>query len=158
MNGIATSANVGCAWFADEMLDAVETAPAESLATVLLERRARRGTMSPLHRRDESETFRVLSGIVTFYIGADVVTARRGDVVVAPAGVARTARPDTGDARWLVLTRVASLDRYLDFGRAFAPPVPEAELTPQDMATLGAIAAVNGIELLGPPGALPDGP
>jgi uncharacterized RmlC-like cupin family protein len=124
----------------------------------MVERSAPLGAMAPLHRRDEDETYRVLDGEVTFYVGADVICARQGDIVVAPAGVPHTFRAESEGSRWLVLTRVSSLDRFLDFGRAVSPPLAAPELgwpSPSEIATVAALAAPNGIELLGPPGALP---
>ena len=67
---------------------------------------------------------------------------------------------ESEDARWLVLTRVTSLELFLDFNRAVIEPVavpisgwPSAE----EEAALSSIGAANGIELLGPPGVLPGG-
>jgi mannose-6-phosphate isomerase-like protein (cupin superfamily) len=144
------------AWFV-EQLAALACAEASEGQVAMIERSAPAGSMAPLHRRDVPETYRLLAGEATFYIGDDVVPARAGDVVVAPAGTARTFRAET-DARWLVLTHVGSLERFADFGRAHSAPVacPSAGWpSPAGVAALTAIAAPNGIELLGPPGALP---
>ena len=114
--------------------------------------------MPPLHARDEDETYYVLGGELTFFVGADVVRAETGDVVVAPREVPRTYRVESEDARWLVLTRVASAARFEDFGRALAVPVngPAADWpTSDEAAGVPAIASTNGIEVLGPPGMLP---
>jgi hypothetical protein len=116
--------------------------------------------MPPLYRRDEAETYRVLEGEVLFFIDDEVVPAGPGDVVVAAAGAKRTFRVESEDARWLVLTRVTALERFLDFHRAVVEPIavpvtgwPSAE----EYAALSSIGAANGIELLGPPGVLPGG-
>lgn len=126
------------------------------LAQVLVERSARAGQMPPLHTRDEIETYRITDGRVAFFVDGDVISAGPGDVVIAPAGAERTFRAET-DASWLVLTRVTSLDRYLDFGRALAKPLPRSTGWPSqdELASLTSCADANGIELLGPPGALP---
>jgi quercetin dioxygenase-like cupin family protein len=122
----------------------------------LVERSARAGSMPPLHVRDEDETYRVAAGRVTFFVGADTVAAGPGDVVVAPAGVARSFRAETDDARWLVVTRVRSLARYEDFGRAVSAPVAGGSWpSPEEAFTLESIAHANDIEVLGPPGVLP---
>ena len=147
-------------WFVDGLATAALDVTDRSSQTALVEREAPEGAMPPLHRRDEAETYRVLEGEVTFFIDDEVVSAGPGDVVVAAAGAARTFRVESGDARWLVLTRVTTLERFLDFNRAITLPVavpvsgwPSAE----EKAAVSAIAAVNGIELLGPPGVLPGG-
>ncbi len=121
----------------------------------LVERRARAGVMPPLHRRHEDETYRVLEGSVTFFVGAERVPAGPGDVVVAPGGTARTFRVESAEARWLVLTRVFSLSRYEDFGRAVAEPVEHSHPARDELAALRVIAGANGIQILGPPGSVP---
>jgi mannose-6-phosphate isomerase-like protein (cupin superfamily) len=147
------------AWFSDELASvACSSASARRKAT-MVERSAAHGTMAPLLRRDVAETYRVLDGEVVFFVGDDVVWARPGDVVVAPVGVARTFRVDSEDgARWLVLTHVCSLERFSDFGRAVARPLADPCAgwpSDDERAAVAAMAAENGIELLGPPGALP---
>ena len=65
-----------------------------------------------------------------------MVAAQSGDVVVAPAGVAHTFRVESTDARWLVLTRVRSVERYEDFARAVAA-YPEVSPTEPPKACAG---------------------
>jgi mannose-6-phosphate isomerase-like protein (cupin superfamily) len=144
-------------WFADQAGAAARDWMSEGGQVAMIERSARSGQMPPLLRRDEDETYRVAAGRVTFFVGAETIAAGPGDVVVAPAGVPRTFRAEAEGSRWLVLTRVRSLARFLDFGRAVSAPLadpaggwPSAE----EMAAVAGIAAANGIELLGPPGAL----
>jgi hypothetical protein len=125
---------------------------------VMVERSARAGQMAPLHRRDVREAYRVLEGEVTFYVGSDVVEASAGQMVVAPEGAERTFRVESDRARWVVLTRVRSLARFADFGRAVASAAPGScgEWTSrEDEMTVAAIGKPNGIELLGSPGAVP---
>jgi quercetin dioxygenase-like cupin family protein len=145
-------------WFAEELASAASSPAPGRVAMV--ERTAPEGSMPPLLRRDESETYRVLSGEVVFFVGADIVWARAGDVVVAPAGEPRTFRVASEDARWLVLTQVRSLDRFTDFGRAVSRPLEEPAAgwpSSHELAAVASMGAANGIELLGPPGALPAG-
>ena len=145
------------AWFAYRIA-AVAMTPGDA-RTALVEREARgRGVMPPLYAHDEDETFRVLVGEMTFHVGGDVVRATAGDIVVAPAGVARTYRVDSDGARWLVLTHVASVRRFEDFGRALAVPTGEERAgwpSHEEAQSLAAIAGANGISVLGPPGMLP---
>jgi mannose-6-phosphate isomerase-like protein (cupin superfamily) len=147
-------------WFVDELASAALDVTERPAQTALVERTAPEGAMAPLHVRDEAETYRVLEGEVRFFIDGDEIPAGPGDVVVAASGADRTFRVESGDARWLVLTRVTSLEGFLDFNRAVAEPLavpvsgwPSAE----EEAALSAMGAVNGIELLGPPGVLPGG-
>ncbi len=116
--------------------------------------------MTPLHTRDEDESYRELAGVVTFFVGDEQVTGHPGDVIEAPGGVARTLRTETTSARWLLMTNITELTRFADFGMAVCRPLAEPEKgwpSEDESAPLAAIAAVNGIELLGPPGALPAG-
>jgi mannose-6-phosphate isomerase-like protein (cupin superfamily) len=147
-------------WFIDELASAALDDTQRPTQTALVERAAQEGAMPPLYRREEAETYRVLEGEVEFFIDDEIVPAGPGDVVVAAAGAERTFRVESDDARWLVLTRVASLELFLDFNRAVTDPVavpisgwPSAE----EQAALSSVGAVNGIELLGPPGVLPGG-
>jgi hypothetical protein len=142
-------------WFASE---AAAAASAGDGLVAMVERSAPEGLMPPLVRRDEQETYRVLAGEVVFFVGNDMVWAGPGDVVVAPAGAVRTFRAGSEGARWLVLTRVRSLDRFSDFGRAVSAPLPDPCAgwpSGEERAAVASLAAANGIELLGPPGALP---
>src|SRR4051812_12730200 len=150
-----TEKQVASDWFAQE---AAAAASSTDGTVAMVERSAPAGHMPPLARRDEQETYRVLAGEVVFFVGNDMVWAGPGDVVVAPAGVARTFRASSEGARWLVLTHVRSLDRFSDFGRAVSTPLADPCAgwpSGDERAAVASLAAVNGIELLGPPGALP---
>jgi Cupin domain len=123
----------------------------------MIQRSALRGQMAPLHVRDEDESYRVLRGEVTFFVGHKQITARPGDVVDAPRGVGRTLRAES-DSGWLVTTSVSSLERFAEFGRAVCAPLADPYSgwpSPDEESSLAAIAATNGIELIAPPGALP---
>src|SRR3954454_9394004 len=143
-------------WFTDQL---ASVAADDRAQPAMVERSAPSGSMAPLLRRDEAETYRVLEGEVVFFVGDDVVWARAGDVVVAPGGVERTFRVDShGGARWLVVTHVRSLVRFADFGRAVSRPRGDPSAgwpSEHERAAVESIGAANGIELLGPPGALP---
>ena len=122
---------------------------------VLVERGApRAGVMAPLHAHEDDVRYEVLSGKLTFDVGGDVVAARERAVVDVPAGVPHTFRVDTDGARWTVTTRVRSTARFEDLGLALSRPVDEWP-SADERAALEAIAAANGISILGPPGARP---
>jgi mannose-6-phosphate isomerase-like protein (cupin superfamily) len=133
----------------------IDRSPARDQA-VLVERAARlRGVMPPLHARDVDETYYVLEGTLTFFVGGETVTAGDGEVVVVPRGRARTFRVESDGARWLLLTRVASPPRFEDFGRALAEPRRPAAWSGEDASLVTALAAANAITILGPPGMTP---
>ena len=120
---------------------------------VCLERAARgRGLMPPLQAHPTRTTYSVVDGSITFFVGGRVVQAETGASVVADAGVPHTFRIESDGARWRVATDVVSIARFDDLGRALAHP---SAMTDQDTATVSAIAAANGIRVLGSPGLLP---
>jgi mannose-6-phosphate isomerase-like protein (cupin superfamily) len=152
----ATQAStVATEWFVEQVASVLADHGGDDRQPVLAERIAGGGKMPPLHSRDEGEAYRVVQGIVTFFVGDETFSAAPGDVVVAPPGVERTFRVESDRATWFVLTHVRSLVRYEDWGRAVSEPVGDDWPSPDEAATVASIASVNGIELLGPPGALP---
>jgi quercetin dioxygenase-like cupin family protein len=116
------------------------------------------GNQPPLHvHRSDDEGFYLLDGRLTLWAGADRIELEPGDFALAPHGVPHTYRVESAEARYLVTSSEASFDRFV---RAYGEPAPEARLpdpSPPDLDRLNALAAEHGIELLGPPGALPDG-
>jgi uncharacterized cupin superfamily protein len=127
--------------------------PTRERYAVSLERAARgRGLMPPLQAHADDTTYSVIEGSVTFFVGDESLAADAGDVVLAPDGVAHTFRIDSDGARWRVATRVSSVARFDDLGRALARP---GSMTNDDEATVGVLAAANGIRILGSPGMLP---
>ncbi|MBI5103865.1 MAG: cupin domain-containing protein [Solirubrobacterales bacterium] len=105
------------------------------------------GSMPPLHvHRDHDEGFYVLAGEVTLITPDDEVTLGPGDFFLAPRGVPHTYRVGDEPAHWLC---TSTPGRFADFVAAVAA-LPE-----QTPDAVGPVAAANGIDLLGPPGALP---
>ena len=106
------------------------------------------GDMPPLHvHHDDDEGFYVLAGEVTLFTPGHQVTLRPGDFLLAPRGVPHTYRvSDGGPAAWICTSQPARL----------GPFVREvASLERKDPAALGEVAARYGVEILGPPGAMP---
>lgn len=132
---------------------------AEDPESSIIHREARAGAMAPLITRDVREVYLVVEGEVTFFIGGEEVSAGPGDVVVAPADAMRTFRVEPSDerARWFVLTRVQSLEPFIDFGRAVSTRSAWEWPSEDEHAQLQWLALANGIELLAPPGVLPSG-
>ena len=158
----ASSADAGSQWFRARLAQLPTTAVRDDGRAAVVETAAmERGTMPPLHARDRDESYHVLEGEVVFYVGDETVRARAGEVVVVPSGTARTFLVTSATARWLVMTTVRSLSRYQDFTRAVTQPREIGGLeettwpSAEEAASLAAIAAANGIHVLGPPGMLP---
>ena len=69
----------------------------------------------PLHHHDFDETFYVLEGELTFALGDDRFTCRRGELAFAPRGVPHTLAELSGaDARYLLVINPAGFERYFD--------------------------------------------
>ena len=146
-------------WFIDNLalvhIDGEQTGEAYALTELA----GRRGDMPPLHvhHRDD-ETFYVLEGDITLFVGDRQIAAGEGNAAVAPRGVPHAYRVESQHARWLVINNPAGFEQFV---RAASEPAPSSELPPParplDPATLAQTAAEYGIEILGPPGTLPEG-
>jgi quercetin dioxygenase-like cupin family protein len=118
----------------------------------LTEQVGRRGVATPLHlQRDDDETFHVLDGEVTFFLGdADPVMARAGATAFIPAGQPHAFAVTSDTARWLNLTT----PNHEAFFRAAGEPATERVLPPDmppDMEKVMKAAAQFGVDILGPP-------
>jgi quercetin dioxygenase-like cupin family protein len=116
--------------------------------------------MTPLHVLPRvNQVLYVLEGELTAYLpGVERVLAS-GDSMLQPAGVPQTHRvTSAGAARVLAINSPAGFERFfIETGRpAESLTLPPPEESPPDVGQLAAIAARHGIELLGPPGVLPD--
>ncbi len=84
----------------------------------------------PLHHHDFDEAFYVLEGELTFQLGDELFTRRRGELAFARRGVHHTfANLSGADARTLIVCTPAGFERYFDWMAARAAgvePPPEA--------------------------------
>jgi quercetin dioxygenase-like cupin family protein len=114
-----------------------------------------RGAGSPLHvHHREDEWFYVLNGELTFWIGGEVVHAPAGSFVYGPRDVPHTFLVASEQAQFLLVAEPAGFDAF--FRAASVPAerheMPPAPTEPPDIEGLTALAAMFGIEILGPPG------
>ncbi|WP_439379073.1 cupin domain-containing protein [Amycolatopsis lexingtonensis] len=111
------------------------------------------GFAPPLHRHlHEDEMFHIISGAGRFHCDDEVFHAGPGDFVLFPVGSAHTflVGPDE-PLRTLQITTPGGFEK---FAAAAGEPARERRLPdpgPIDPAALGHAAALNGIEILGPP-------
>jgi quercetin dioxygenase-like cupin family protein len=144
-------------WFIDNLVHVHIDGDTSGGSFALLEMRGPRGDMPPLHvhGRDD-ETFYVLDGELSLFVGGRQLILGAGQAALAPRAVPHSYRVESEEARWLLITTPAGLDSFV---REVAEPAPAEELPaagrPQDPAVLAEAAAKVGIEILGPPGALP---
>jgi quercetin dioxygenase-like cupin family protein len=133
--------------------------PAEAgLGFSLVESFVPEGQQPPLHlHRTDDEGFYLLEGRLTLWFGDRRLELSPGDFALAPRGVPHTYRVESAEgARWLVTSSDASFDRFV---RAYGEPATEAVLpepVEPDLERLAALAEQHGIEILGPPGTLPN--
>ena len=110
------------------------------------------GFASPYHmHRNEDESFYVVEGEMTFYVGEESVKAEAGAFIYGPRGVPHGFEVDgTEPARILLLNTPAGFEGFpVEVGEpAKELTIPPAE--PPDMDKLMAIAAKYDIEILGP--------
>ncbi|HET8757844.1 MAG TPA: quercetin 2,3-dioxygenase [Solirubrobacteraceae bacterium] len=144
-------------WFIDHLVHVHVDGHTSGGALALMDERGRRGDMPPLHvhRRDD-ETFYVLAGEMRLFVGSEEIVLGAGQSALAPRDVPHAYRVESEEARWLVITAPAGFDAFV---REVSEPAPADELPPAgrrvDETFLGQAAAKAGIEILGPPGALP---
>jgi quercetin dioxygenase-like cupin family protein len=117
------------------------------------------GDMPPLHvHHHDDEGFYVLDGALRLHVGGDqVIHAGPGQLVLAPRGVPHVYVVESDrPARWLAISN-GGFDRFVEEVAVPAgqPELPTAPEIP-DPDELLAIAARHGIEILGPPGTLPE--
>jgi quercetin dioxygenase-like cupin family protein len=111
------------------------------------------GDAPPLHvHTHEDETYFVVEGTYTFFIGDQTLTAESGSVVFAPRGIPHTYRIESPAARYIcVITPGGWEGFFADAGIPAADPdfVPPA--ADPDFDRIGAIAERFGVSILGPP-------
>jgi mannose-6-phosphate isomerase-like protein (cupin superfamily) len=146
-------------WFNDNLAYVHQDGESTRGAYGVVELLGRQGDMAPLHvhRRDE-ECFFVLEGELELFVGEERLELGPGRSAVAPRDVPHTYRITSATARWLTINSPAGFEAFI---LAAGTPAPRAEIPPTgqpvDPVELAARAAEHGIDILGPPGALPAG-
>jgi mannose-6-phosphate isomerase-like protein (cupin superfamily) len=140
-------------WFTDTRMRIHVSEPSCSL----VEAEAARGNMPPLHvHHEDDETFFVLEGTLSLVTRDGAIELGAGEAGFAPRGVPHTYRVETEQARWVVSTTTGG---FASFVHEMSVPAERDGFAPIELMpspeALGEAAARRGIELLGPPGALP---
>ena len=148
----------GAIWFLDNLARIRVRGDETGGRFALVEASARRGHMPPLHvHHHEDETFILLAGEISLYVGdRHIGLTDAGASALAPKGIPHTFRVESETAHWLVAATPSGFERFVT---SVGVPAEEAVIPSEpvlpDPATLAETAAEFGIELLGPPGALP---
>jgi len=141
-------------WFlgtlATVKLDGAATGGRFALVEVLFPR----GAAPELHSHPQDETFHVLEGELSVWLGdlAKRRAAGRGSTVFAPARLPHTFRVESETARVLVLSTPAGIEQFV---RACSVAAPVRELPlgrdrPRDDARIAAAYREHGFEVHGP--------
>ncbi len=139
-------------WFFGSLVIFKASAERTGESFSLVEQVAPRGMATPLHvQPEDEETYYVLEGEMTFYLGdGEPIPASAGSFVHIPAGTSHAFQVDSETARFLDL----STPQHERFFRAAGEPARSRVLPPEeplDMEKLGAAAQRFGVEILGPP-------
>lgn len=154
---IALAADEGEAlWFLGTRATIKASAETTGGLVGVIEQLAPPGSGSPLHvHRNEDEWFYVMEGELTFLVGDDRVVAGAGGFVYGPRGIPHIFEVTSAEpAHFLLVAEPGGFEAMVRAAGvpATAPGLPPADSPPPDMEKLGAAAAAQGIEILGPPG------
>jgi quercetin dioxygenase-like cupin family protein len=123
------------------------------------------GDMPPLHvHQADDEAWVVLEGDMTFFVDAnEPVRVGAGGAAFGPKGLAHTYRAGSEGARCLAICTSGDFAAFVLAASRPAeghelPPPPPGPPSEDELAAITALAHEHGIELLGPPGALPGDP
>jgi quercetin dioxygenase-like cupin family protein len=112
-----------------------------------------RGGAPPLHiHHREDETFYVIAGEISFFVGDQRIEATAGDFVFAPKGVPHAFLVTSDRAEYLASFSPAGAEQFF---AEVAPPVASGDATARPSAAdpeeFARTAARYGIEIVGPP-------
>jgi quercetin dioxygenase-like cupin family protein len=142
-------------WMSETSTQFLATGEQTGGAFCLVDERASRGESVPLHKHSEDmESFYVLEGEVTLYVGdGPGVLAPAGSFAHVPGGTVHGFRVESEEARYLILTT----PRHGEFYRAITLASREGGLPPLDPSVDGSqikqASEDYGVEFVGP---LPD--
>jgi len=105
----------------------------------------------PLHKHPEDETFYVLDGRMTVWVGDESRHLSPGSLMYVPGGVPHTFIVESETARVLMLSTVAGIERFI---RTLSEPARRLQLPPDDVfpsdEEIVAGFAAGRVEICGP--------
>ena len=140
-------------WFTDVRMRILVEEPAVGI----VEGEARAGNMPPLHvHHDADECFYVVEGRLSVFLPGRRLELEAGDAAFAPRAVPHAYRVESETARWIA---VCTPGGFAAFIREASVPAEGDGYAPEELMPppeeLGALAAKQRIDILGPPGLLP---
>jgi quercetin dioxygenase-like cupin family protein len=153
----------GPRWFFDNLVEVRLSQSVAGGGLAIIELFGPSGDMPPLHlHRTDDEAWYVLEGEMSFHVaGEDPIVARAGGLAFGPKGVPHTYRVESsGSARWLAICTPGDFEPFVVAASRPAEnpvlPPPHGPPDETEVAEVIALAAQHHIEILGPPGALPN--
>lgn len=115
-----------------------------------------RGTAAPLHIHEEAtETFYVIDGEVTLFLGDDRMELGSGDFALVPPGVTHSYLVRSEQAEFSVTIVPAGTEGFFsELGVPVVPGEPQPAPVPPDPEEFARRARSYGIQIVGPPPAL----
>ena len=113
-----------------------------------------RGSGPPLHvHHNADETFYVIDGELTIYVGDERIEAGPGDFVFGPQGVPHAYVARSEQAEFLATFAPASMDRFFEElgGIPVVPGEPAPAASYPDPEEFARAVAAWGVEIVGPP-------
>jgi quercetin dioxygenase-like cupin family protein len=113
----------------------------------------RRGGAPPLHvHHREHETFYVIAGEITFFVGDQRIDAAAGDFVFAPKDIPHAFLVTSVRAEYLTSFSPAGAEQFFtEVAPRVVPGEPAPPPSEPDPEEFARIAAHYGIEIVGPP-------
>lgn len=100
----------------------------------------------PLHiHENEDETFYILKGQFTFFVGDDVIEANPGDYVFAPRGIPHRFLSGSEQSEFIVTASPAGFDQFIkELGTPVSKNAPLPEVKPPSLEELQQLVKVAG--------------
>ena len=112
-----------------------------------------RGDATPRHmHHNEDETFYVLEGEVTIYVGDHRMDLQAGDYCFAPRGIPHASIVRSDRARYLTTLSPAGLEQlFVELGVPVTGDEPPADAVMPPPDEIGRIFGGYGVDIIGPP-------
>ena len=155
--------SAGQRWFFANLAEVKLTRQESGETMSIVDISAPPGDMPPLHvHQADTEAWAVLEGEVSFFVGSnEPVRVAAGGVAFGPRGIPHTYRVESDrPARVLAICTPGDFAAFVIAAsrpaeRPELPPPPPGPPSEAEVAEITELARKHGIELLGPPGALP---
>ena len=144
-------------WFMNDLARIVLSGKQVGDRLAIVDFMAPPGDMPPLHRHDrEDELFYIVEGRLSVHQPGRRVEGERGSAMFAERGVPHAYEVLGGEpARFLVIATPAGFEDFVAEVARRAEELRLPDPSEPDPEKIAAVARRYGIELLGPPGALP---